>query len=76
MFIYTIEKREVTTVKNRHGRPSLGKEKRWYVLRDGQRITSDHTGYITPDGLYFSTKREALAEITALNDIDRKGAEK
>ena len=73
MNVYTVEKQIVSVVKNRHGKPMGGKEKRWYIFRNGAIITKDHKGYIADaSGLYFKTKKEALAEITALNELDKE----
>lgn len=72
MNVYTVEKQIVSVIKNRHGRPSMGTEKRWYVFRNGAIITKDHKGYAADgSGLYFKTRREALSEITALNELDK-----
>ena len=73
MNVYTVEKQIVSVIKNRHGKPSIGIEKRWYIFRNGGIIIKDHKGYAADgSGLYFKTKREALAEITALNELDKK----
>lgn len=63
---YTVERREVTTIKNYRGRPGYGKEVRWYVLCDGKPVERDTCGYIQPGGIWFVRKRDALMEASAM----------
>lgn len=63
---YTVERREVTTIKNYHGRPGYGKQVRWYVLRDGNPVEQDTCGYHQPGGIWFVRKRDAVDEMYAL----------
>lgn len=63
---YSVERREVRTIVNRHGRPAMGKQVRWYVLRNGEPVEQDMCGYHQPGGIWFVRKRDALQEASAM----------
>lgn len=66
--MYRIEKKVVPTIKNYRGRPGIGKETRWYIVaEDGLYATTDHFGYISPSGLYYTKKYMAQTECDCLN---------
>lgn len=64
--MFSVERREVRTIKNYHGRPRYGKEIRWYILKDGQSVTTDHNGFSDSNGIYFTRKKDAKEEIEKL----------
>ena len=64
--MYTIQKKEVLTIKNYYGRPRYGYETRWDVLRDGKKIMEDSHGWFDGNGIYFSRKKDAAQEIEQL----------
>jgi len=67
--MYTIEKKVVSTIKNYRGRPGIGKETRWYIVDEtGQYATTDHFGFISPSGLYYTKKYMAQEECDRLNE--------
>lgn len=64
--MFSVERREVRTIKNYHGRPGYGKEVRWYILENGQPVTVDHNGFSDLNGIYFTRRKDAKEEIEKL----------
>lgn len=69
--MYSLEKREVKTVlRNRSNRPRVGRETRWYILKDGKPVAQDSFGYHTTTGLYFEKKYMAEEEMQRLIELE------
>lgn len=66
--MYTVERREVSTILNYRNRPKMSKRTYWFVLKNGQPVERDSCGYIQPGGIYFVHKRDAVDEAIALQN--------